>query len=114
MSISSYKVEAWKKVQPLRHQAATAATADEAEQVFRGAFGLSLEDLVVLSENSHWSGTQRGGNKWAEIDRALIDLRDGIDQRDEKRVAELLYHLPTMRHNTGYLAEKLRLLDSGV
>jgi hypothetical protein len=73
-----------------------------------------LEDLVVLSENSHWSGTQRGGNKWSEIDRALIELRDAIDQRDKKRVAELLYHLPTMRHNTGYLGEKLRLRDSGV
>ena len=105
------RAEAWQKVQPLRHQAANAATAHEAEHVFQCAFGLSLEELVVLSENDHWSGTQRGGNKWAEIDRTLIGLRDAIDQRDRKKAEELVCHLPKMRHNTGYLGEKLRALD---
>lgn len=108
------KTEAWKKMQPLRHQAFAAASAHEAEEVFRKAFGLSLEDLILLSESSHWSGTRRGGNKWAEIDRAVVKLRDAIDHRDGKRTTELLCQLPTMSHNTGLLGEKLRKLDEGV
>jgi len=105
------RAEAWKKIQSLRREAASATTALEAEHVFRRAFGLSLEGLVALSENSHWSGTQRGGNRWAEIDRALVNLRDAIDTGDRKQTLELLHQLPTMRHNTGYLEEKLHSLD---
>lgn len=83
--------------------------------MFQRRFHLSLDDLVAISEDPHWSGTQRGGNRWAEIDRVLIELRAAIDQQDGKRTTELLERLPAMRHNTGLLGEKLKLLDaSGV
>jgi hypothetical protein len=105
------RIEAWRKIQPLRHQAASEVSADKAMAVFWRAFGLSLEDLVVLSENLHWSGTQKGGNRWAEIDRRLVELREAIGKNDEKRAAELVQELPQMRHNTGNLSDKLRSLD---
>lgn len=103
--------EAWKALEPLRRQAATASSAREAETVFQRKFDLWLEDLVVISEDPHWSGTQRGGNRWAEIDRTLIVLRSAIDQQDKKRTTELLEQLPLMSHNTGRLGEKLQLLN---
>ena len=81
-----------------------------AEVVFRRRFGLSMEDLVALSEDPHWSGTQRGGNRWVQIDRALIQLGAAIDQKDEKSTTELLERLPSMQHNTASLGEKLKSL----
>jgi hypothetical protein len=102
--------EAWKALEPLRREAANADSAREAENVFRRRFGLSLEDLVTISEDPHWSGTQRGGNRWVQIDRALIQLRGAIDRKDEKSTTELLERLPSMRHNTGFLGEKLKSL----
>ncbi|MGO9272643.1 MAG: hypothetical protein ACLQOO_20815 [Terriglobia bacterium] len=100
--------EAWKALEPLRREAANAVSARAAENVFRRRFDLSLEDLVAISENPHWSGTQRGGNRWAQINRALIELRAAIDQKDERRANELLDQLPSMRHNTGLLGAKLK------
>jgi hypothetical protein len=90
----------------------TAESGREAEGVFQRRFHVSLDDLVAISEDPHWSGTQKGGNRWAQIDRVLIELRAAIDRQDEKRTAELLEQLPLMRHNTGLVGEKLKLLDA--
>lgn len=109
--LSTDRVEAWKQVQPLRRAAAGANSAQEAEGVFQRKFGTSLEQLVILSENVSWSGTQRGGNRWAHINLALLELRNAIDQRHEQRTEELLQQLPTMRHNTGSVGDKLTNLD---
>jgi len=49
--------DAWKALEPLRREAAGAASAREEENVFRLRYGLSLEDLVTISENPHRSGT---------------------------------------------------------
>jgi hypothetical protein len=113
-SMARDKKQAWSQLQPLRKKAKTASSALGAEAVFRERFILSLEDLVTLSENPRWSGTQRGGNRWAEIDRALIELRTAIDSDDEPRSLALLQHIPLLHHNTGLVGEKLRLLDSAL
>jgi hypothetical protein len=102
--------EAWKALEPTRRQAACATSAREAEGTFQRRFDLWLEDLVAISEDPHWNGTQRGGNRWAEINRALILLRTAIDEHDKNRTTELLEQLPLMSHNTGRVGEKLRLL----
>lgn len=99
------KHEAWKVLERLRREASGAASARETEAVFQRRFDLSLEDLVAISDDSHWSGTQRGGNQWAQIDRVLIELRAAI-----ARTYELLARLPLMPHNTGLLGEKLKSL----
>jgi len=103
--------EAWRELQRLRAKAGGAPTAAAAEAVFRRRFSLSLEDLVKLSASQHWAGSRRGGNKWAEIDRAVMRLRDAIDAHDHGQVAELFVFLPKMEHNTGNLGDKLKSLD---
>jgi hypothetical protein len=72
----SNRIEAWRKIQPLRLQAASRATVHEAEPVFRRAFDIRLEDLVALSEDSHWSGTKRGRNRWADSIRSDVQSHE--------------------------------------
>jgi hypothetical protein len=103
--------DAWRELQPLRAKAREAETAEAAEAVFRGKFELSLEDLVELSLSIHWAGSARGGNRWAEIDKAVIALRKAIDKGDHKRIGELRNALPKMAHNTGTVGHKLTSLD---
>lgn len=103
--------EAWRKLKPLRREASSANSAQEAEAVFQQKFELSLEELVAISENLHWSGTHKGGNRWAQIDRKIIELKHAIDQNDKERTTILLQELPRMSHNTGRLGKKLELLN---
>lgn len=98
----------------LRAKAREAETAEAAEMVFRRRFKLSLEDLVHLFSSPHWAGSARGGNRWAEIDEAVIALREAIDRGDHKRIAELIASLPKMAHNTGKVGHKLTSLDDAM
>jgi len=79
--------------------------------VFRHRFGLSLEQLAELSSSPHWVGTARGGNQWADIDRAAIALRDAIDSGENSTVAALMGSILEMQHNTGSVRKKLADLD---
>lgn len=110
--LAEERIQAWKQLQHLRDAAGRATSARKAEEVFGRHFAVSLECLVTLSENRNWKDTRRGGNKWAEINRAVIKLRDAIDQADEELMANLLTNIPLMCHNTGRLDEKLESLDS--
>jgi hypothetical protein len=105
------RVEAWKQLEPVRRDAARARSAQDAEGIFRRKFGLSLEDLVALSDSPNWRGSGYGSNRWADIDRALVELRSAIDGDDEERVGKLFQELPMMCHNTGRLGEKLKSLE---
>ena len=106
--------DAWRELQSLRAKAWEAETAEAAEAVFRRRFKLSLEDLVQLFSSPHWAGSARGGNRWAEIDEAVIALREAIDKRDHKRIAELIDSLPRMAHNTCKVGHKLTSLDDAI
>ncbi len=112
--MSEKRVEAWKQIQGLRAAAAKAASARKAERIFMRHFKLSLEELVVLSENAEWKDMRCGGNKWAEINREVIKLRDAIDRHDADLTVKLLERIPLMCHNTGRLDEKLEKLDHGI
>jgi len=113
-ALENHPEKAWKQLQPLRRKAAGASSAQQAEAVFRRRFHLSLEDLVALSEDPNWRGTQTGGNRWVHIDRFLIKLRSAIDQSDHERTTEMLEVLPLTCHNTGCLGEKLKRLDESL
>ncbi len=108
------RIDAWKALQPLRTKAAEAATAAAAEILFQGKLKLRLEELAVVSSNAQWAGRLLAGDEWAQIDEALIALRDAIDTRKYGRVAEFLISLPKMAHNTGRLGDKLRMLDEAI
>lgn len=110
--LPSNRDEAWKALQELRCEASHARSAKAAEAVFKGRFGLSLEDLALLSRDEHWKGSNRGGNRWAEIDQMIIELRDSIDADNRGRIDRCLERLNAMRHNTGTVAEKLNLLET--
>ncbi len=113
-SLPTGRDDAWRGLQSLRAKAWEAETAEAAEAVFRQRFKLSLEDLVQLFSSPHWAGSARGGNRWAEIDEAVIALREAIDQRDHKRIAELIVSVPRMAHNTGKVGHKLTSLDDAI
>jgi hypothetical protein len=106
--------DAWREIQSIRVKAWEAETAEAAETVFRRRFKLSLEDLMQLFSSPHWVGSYLGGNRWAEIGEAVIALREAIDKRDHKRIAELKVSLPRMAHNTGKVADKLTSLNDAL
>jgi hypothetical protein len=105
------RYEAWRVLQKLRHRALEAPSAAAAEALFRFQFGLSLEQLAELSADPSWAGTARGGNRWAEIDRAAVALRDALDNGQASTIATLAAALPQMNHNTGSIRSKLAGLD---
>ena len=103
--------DAWKALQNTRTAAKKASSANAVEAVFQRRFRLDLEDLAAVFDNPGWRDSARGGNRWAYIARALIDLRDAIDRQDLAAVPELLAAIPFMQHNTGAMRSKLRDLD---
>jgi hypothetical protein len=99
--------EAWRALQGLRAEAKQARSARAVETVFQ----LSLEDLSSLFDNPNWRHSMRGGNQWAHITRALIELRNAIDAGEQGAICALLERIRQMRHNTGIVGLKLRDLD---
>jgi hypothetical protein len=112
--LSGSRIEAWKQIQPLRNEATQAQCACDVEAIFIRKYSLTLEDLTDLSMHSGWRDSPYGGNKWVDIDRALIELRTAIEQGNEPSISRLLRELPQMPHNTGCLCEKLRCLDASL
>ncbi len=105
--------EAWKTLQTFRKAAANKPSAKAAEEVFKIQFGITVEQLLALFENPNWRhAPMRGGNPWANITRAVIELRNALEQRDRKEASRLLHLIPLLPHSTGMLGEKLRTLDA--
>lgn len=103
--------DASRALQDSRATAKEARSARAAEAVFEKRFGVGLEDLEILFENANWKHSKLGGNRWASVTRAVIDLRDAIDQQDVKTAAELVDGILCMRHNTDGVKSKLSDLD---
>lgn len=111
VNLPKNREDAWRELQDFRSAAKKASSARAAEAVFEERLRVGLEDLKVLFENQNWKHSKLGGNRWACIARAVIDLRDAIDCKDVKAVAELVGTIPCMRHNTDGTKSKLRDLD---
>lgn len=116
VSLVKNRQEAWRQMQPLRRKAAEAVTAALAEAVYQKQFGVSLLDLAELLRHPGWkhSATRYGGNAWAAIDEAIIELRDAIDAGRSGQASECIQRLQGMPHNTGCVGEKLAALDAGL
>jgi hypothetical protein len=107
-SLPANREAAWVAVQDLRARASRARSVDEASALFANRFSLTLEDLVALYDNPTWKYAQLyGGNRWAAIARAVLELGTALDQHDVDRAAQLLERIPWMRHGTGLVGDKL-------
>jgi hypothetical protein len=105
--------KAWELLIPSQQRAAEATSAKEGEAVFRDDFGCSLLDIGKMFEHSAWRRfPQYGGARWAAIAKAVSDLRDAVDAKDEGAVTRLLAEIPSMRHNTGNVEHKLSRLKA--
>jgi len=103
----------WELLIPSQQRGAEAASAKDAEAVFRDDFGCSLLDIGKMFEHSAWRRfPQYGGARWAAIAKAVSDLRDAIDAKDDATASKLLAEIPSMRHNTGNVEHKLSRLKA--
>ena len=105
--------KAWQMLIPSQQRATETASAKDAEALFREDFGCSLGDLGKMFEHTAWRRfPQYGGARWAAIVKAVVDLRDAIDNKDEAATAKLLAEIPAMRHNSGAVEHKLSRLKA--
>jgi hypothetical protein len=111
--LSPDPAKAWDMLIHLQQRASEAASAKEAEAMFREDFGPSLEELHAMFENAAWKRfPQYGGPHWAAITQAAIDLRDALDGKKDTTAEKLLGAIPAMRHNTGTVEHKLSRLKA--
>lgn len=105
--------KAWEKLIPIQQESAAAGSAKEAAEVFQRNFGCSLEELGALFGNLGWRRAPGcGGQPWAVITKAVVGLCDAIDRKDEPEATKLLAAIPSMRHNTGSVKDKLARLKA--
>jgi hypothetical protein len=105
--------QTWEKLIHLQQRASEAASAKEAEAMFREDFGPSLEELHAMFGNAAWKRfPQYGGPHWAAITKATIDLRDALDKKNDTAAEKLIAEIPAMRHNTGTVEHKLSRLKA--
>lgn len=105
--------KAWQMLIPSQQRAGAAASAKDAEALFREDFGCSLMDIGKMFEHTAWKRfPQYGGARWASIAKSVTDLRDAIDANDDTAATKLLAEIPGMRHNTGTVEHKLSRLKA--
>lgn len=106
--------DAWKRLQPLRREAAKAKSCNEVQRLFEREFGLTLDDMVTLYGYTSWKGTDYGGNAWLPIVRNTIKVYDLLDASKDDDARELLVSILESFHNTGKVSDKLKELDNSL
>lgn len=105
--------QAWDKLINIQQRAAEAESAKAAEDPMRENYGCSLDELHAMFEHQAWKRLPMyGGARWAAIAKAVIELRDAIDAKDDAAVERLLREIPAMRHNSGTVEHKLASLKA--
>ena len=105
--------KAWEMLIPSQQRATETASAKDAEALFREDFGCSLLDIGKMFEHTAWRRfPQYGGARWAAVAKAVSDLRDAIDAKDDTAASKLLTEIPAMRHNSGTVEHKLSRLKA--
>jgi hypothetical protein len=102
---------AWRAMETIRQEAASAGTAREVAGAFEVRFGVSLAELEELYRVPVWKDSLYGGNKWAPICGAVRDLVEASVAGNSGRVGELLEAILRMAHNTGTVETKLASLS---
>jgi hypothetical protein len=105
--------QAWDKLINAQQRAAEAESAKAAASAMSEAYGCSLDELRAMFEHQAWRRLPMyGGARWAAITKAVIELRDAIDSKDDAAVERLLREVPAMRHNSGTVEHKLATLKA--
>jgi hypothetical protein len=105
--------KAWEMLIPSQQRATETASAKDAEALFRQDFGCSLLDIGKMFEHTAWKRfPQYGGARWAAIAKAVIDLRDALDGKNDAAARKLVAEIPAMRQTTGTVEHKLSRLKA--
>lgn len=111
--LSPDAAKAWEMLIPSQQRATETASAKDAEGLFQNDFGCSLLDIGKMFEHSAWKRfPQYGGARWAAVAKAVAELRDAIDAKNDAAAAKLLAEIPAMRHNSGTVEHKLSRLKA--
>lgn len=86
----------------LFNKTATADSVDAVTGPYRNATGLDLNALVSLFRESNWA-RQYGGEKWAKISEATIDLENALRNEDMARATKMCAVVKEIKHNSGRL-----------
>jgi hypothetical protein len=104
---------AWDRLIHLQQKAAAAASAAEAETVFKDGLGCSLADLSDLFSHDAWHRVPGyGGARWAAIAKSVTALEEAIDKNDAATTKRRIEEIAAMRHNTGTVRDKLAKLKA--
>jgi hypothetical protein len=103
---------AWDRLIAVQQKAAGAASAAEAENVFKEDLGCSVTDLATMFGHAAWHRVPGyGGARWAAIANSVIDLGASIDKKDAA-TAKMIEEIRLMHHNTGTVKDKLAKLKA--
>ena len=108
------RYNAWKRLQPLRREAAKAQSCHEVQQLFEHKYGLTLKDMATLYSLTGWKGTDYGGNAWLPIAENTLKVYGLLDSNKEDEARELLVAILESSHNTGKVKDKLKELDNSL
>lgn len=111
ISLATNKFGAWKQLGEIGRAAASCENAAGVIQLFQTRFRVSPSQLQVLYQHPDWRNANIGGHAWVDISAAVISLADVIDSGDELLAQDVLARVMQMRHNTGIVQDKLRLLE---
>lgn len=111
-SLPTNRDDAWREIAPLRDKARHTLSVDDALNVFKSRFHVSLRDLVVMFANDNWRHAKLyGGNAWAGITQLAVQLAEALRNKDRDAVSIIATQLKESRHNTGSVQEKIARLE---
>jgi len=87
-------------------QTASAKSVYDIVRPYRDATGLKLTDLVSLFSERGWAGSY-GGEKWATIARAAVDLTKALNNDDLEVALKICDSIKDTKHNSGPLVPSL-------
>jgi hypothetical protein len=113
ISLPANRIEAWKRVSQLRDAAYAQASPDGVLKLFQNQFHVCLYDIRKMFANDNWRHAKAyGGNAWAGITDFAIALAAAIRERHPDETEYLLAELSKLRHNNGFLMDKLVELET--
>jgi hypothetical protein len=113
VSLPTKREDAWRRLSAIRDEAYKQSSVDGIFNIYERHFHVSLSDLREMFGNDNWRHAKSyGGNAWAGIADFGIKLGQAIRQRDASETEHLLGELSKLKHNNGFLLDKLTDLEN--